>query len=63
MYIQKRELHLIEEQIDSEAHLAGKFKSYSDETTDPQMRITYQQIAAKHQNYYQSLLRLLNEKE
>ncbi len=53
------EISAIEGQLDNEIDLIDKYKSFCETTTDPQLKILYQQISATHQNHYKMLMKLL----
>ena len=54
-----KELTGIEEQLNAESMLIKKNKTYAKMCSDPEIRSKCEQIAAKHQNHYNSLLQLL----
>ena len=55
-----KELSAIEDQLTQEQCLIQKYKKYSTEVTDPQLRTKCEEIAAQHQNHYSKLLNKLN---
>lgn len=57
--LSRKELDTIEAQMQSELNLVTIFRKYSDETTDPELKILYQKISAINQNCYNKLLNLL----
>ena len=57
--LSSKELSAIEDQLKAEQVLVQKYQAFSAQFTDPQLRTKCEQIAAKHQNHYQSLLRHL----
>ena len=57
--LSKNELDILEAQIQSEQNLATTFRKYSDDATDPELKILYQKISAINQNCYNKLLNLL----
>ncbi len=57
--LSRKELDILEAHIQSELNLVTTFRKYSEETTDPELRILYQKISAINQNCYNKLLNLL----
>ncbi len=57
--LSRKELDIIEAQIQSEQNLVSTFRKHSDQTTDPELKILYQKISAINQNCYNKLLYLL----
>ena len=55
-----KELGSISEQLVREQILVKKYKMYSQQCSDPQLRTKCEQAAAKHQNHYNTLLNQLN---
>ena len=55
-----RELENLEEQLTREQNLVKKYKHFSQQCADPQLKAKCQQVAAKHLNHYNTLLRQLN---
>lgn len=55
-----KELTAIGEQLDYEQLLIKKFKAYSCQTNDQQLKSKCDQIASKHQEHYNRLLNQLN---
>lgn len=55
-----QELNIIKHQLDLEITTIKKFKLYYDICTDPQLKIKLEQITARHQNHFTSLLNLLS---
>ncbi len=54
-----RELTAIEDQLAAEQLLVKKYQIYSQSSTDPQIKMKCEQIAAKHQNHFDRLLKQL----
>lgn len=50
------ELHAIEDQLGAEQLLIKKLKTYSSQTTDPQIKNCCDQIAAQHKKHYDTIL-------
>lgn len=57
--LSRKELDIIQQQIQSELNLFSIFRSYSNETLDPELKILYQKISAINMNSYQKLINLL----
>lgn len=57
--LSRKELDIIQQQIQSELNLVSIFRSYSNETLDPELKIVYQKISAINMNSYQKLINLL----
>lgn len=55
-----RELENLEEQLIREQNLVKKYKHFSEQCADPQLKTKCQQVAARHQNHYNTLLNQLN---
>ena len=55
-----KELAAIEDQLGLEQNLIKKYKLYAQQSTDPQIKIKCEQIAAKHQNHFTRLMGQLN---
>ena len=55
-----KELTCISEQLGQEQLLIKKYKTYSQNTNDPQIKSKCEQVAAQHQNHYNTLLGMLN---
>ncbi len=55
-----KELSLIEDQLKTEKLLIIKNKTYAQLCDDPELRKKCEQMAAKHEEHYQSLLGLLD---
>ncbi|MEF9982961.1 MAG: spore coat protein [Oscillospiraceae bacterium] len=55
-----KELSAIEDQLSVEKCLVEKFKMYSSDATDPQLKTKCEQIASQHQNHYAKLLNKLS---
>ena len=55
-----KELGSISEQLVREQILVKKYKMYSQQCSDHQLRTKCEQAAAKHQNHYNTLLNQLN---
>ena len=55
-----KELFAIEEQLKAEKLLITKNKAYAQLCEDPERRNKFEQMAAKHEDQYQTLLSLLD---
>ena len=55
-----KELFAIEEQLKAEKLLITKNKAYAQLCDDPELRKKCEQMAAKHEDHYQTLLSLLD---
>lgn len=55
-----KELSAIEDQLSMEQTLIKKFNAYATMCTDPQIKTKCQQIAAQHQQHYNTLMNHLN---
>lgn len=55
-----RELGSITDQLSQEQTLVKKYKMYAAQCGDPQLRVKCEQVAARHQNHYNTLLNRLN---
>ena len=55
-----KELSAIEEQLKAEKLLITKNKAYAQLCDDPELRKQCEQMAAKHEDHYQTLLSLLD---
>lgn len=55
-----KELSAIEDQLSAEKLLITKYKSYSQQCTDQQIKAKCDQLATKHQNHYDRLMSCLN---
>ena len=55
-----KELSAIEEQLNAEKLLITKNKAYAQLCDDPEPRKKCEQMAAKHEDHYQTLLSLLD---
>ena len=51
-----RELGSLTDQLAREQVLVKKYKMYGAQCCDPQLRIKCEQVAARHQNHYNTLL-------
>lgn len=60
MPLTAKELSAIEDQLNFEQILIKKYKLYANTCTDQQLKIKCEQIAAQHQNHYNTLLNQLN---
>lgn len=56
----EKELSAIEDQLAGEQLLVKKYQLYAQTSTDPQIKMKCEQIAAKHQNHFDRLLNQLN---
>ena len=54
-----RELAVLQNRLDMEKLLIQKYKLYSRQVQDPQIKNKCEQIAAKHQTHYDKLLQQL----
>ncbi len=54
-----KELGSIQDQLVREQVLVKKYKMYAGQCCDPQLRNKCEQVAAKHQNHYNTLLNQL----
>ena len=54
-----KELGSIKDQLTREETLVKKFKMYAQNMSDPQLVTKCEQVAAKHQNHYNTLLNQL----
>ena len=55
-----RELGSLTDQLTREQLLVKKYKMYGAQCCDPQLRMKCQQVAARHQNHYNTLLNQLS---
>lgn len=55
-----KEYMLIAEQLRLEELLIRKYKLFSSICTDKQLKIKCEQVAAEHQNHYNTLIKQLN---
>ena len=55
-----KELSALEDQLSVEQNLVKKYKLYSQQCTDPQIRTKCEEIASKHQSHFSRLLSHLN---
>ncbi len=55
-----KELDSLTGQLFHEQTLVKKYKLYASQCGDPQLRIKCEQVAARHQNHYNTLLNQLN---
>ena len=53
--ITSKELGTIQDQLNLERNLVNKYTEYAESTNDTVLKQKYEQIAAKHENHYQSL--------
>ncbi|MGI5899415.1 MAG: spore coat protein [Christensenellales bacterium] len=60
MNLTSKELSAIEDLISGEATTVKKFRMYAQNSTDPQIKAKYEQIAAKHQDHFNRLVSFLN---
>ena len=56
MPLTSKELSAIEEQLNVEQVLIKKYALYATMTSDPQLKIQFENNSAKHQNHYNRLL-------
>ena len=57
--LSEKELTAIEDQLATEQVMIDKYRMYSQNCTDPQLKTKCEQIAAKHQNHYCRLMEQL----
>lgn len=57
--LSEKELSAIEDQLSAEQLLVKKYQMYSQNATDPQLKMKCEQVAAKHQNHFDRLLKQL----
>ncbi len=57
--LSEKELTAIEDQLATEQVMIHKYRMYSQNCTDPQLKTKCEQIAAKHQNHYCRLMEQL----
>lgn len=55
-----KELMAIEDELNCEQLLVKKFKNYANMTQDPQIKAKCEQVAAQHQQHYNTLMGHLN---
>lgn len=55
-----RELGSLTDQLVREQVLVKKYKMYANQCCDPQLRTKCEQVAARHQNHYNTLLNQLS---
>lgn len=55
-----KELGSLTDQLVREQVLVKKYKMYGTQCSDPQLRAKCEQVAARHQNHYNTLLNQLN---
>ncbi|MDI6601169.1 MAG: hypothetical protein QME46_05245 [Thermoanaerobacteraceae bacterium] len=56
----ERELLVLQDQIMQEMCMITKFSNYAEMTSDPELKNVCRQVAQKHQNHYNTLIRHLN---
>lgn len=54
-----RELTSLTDQLSREQGLVKKYKMYAVQCCDPQLRVKCEQLAARHQNHYNTLQKSL----
>lgn len=52
------ELNSLKQQLDYELKIIGKYKKYSKECKDPQLKQKFEEMASNHEEHY---VRLLNQ--
>lgn len=55
-----KELAAIKDQLGQEQLMVKKYKGYAQFCTDPQIKSKCEQVAAQHQNHYDTLFKLVN---
>lgn len=60
MPLTAKELSAIEDQLNFEQILIKKYKFYASASSDQQLKVKYEQIAAQHQGHYSLLMNQLN---
>lgn len=56
----EKELSALEDQLSLEQNLIQKYKAYAQQCTDQELKMKCEQIAAKHQTHFNTLLNNLN---
>ncbi|MCX7614933.1 MAG: spore coat protein [Clostridiales bacterium] len=56
----QKELSALEEQLNYEKILIVKYHAMATQCSDPQLKTSLEQIAAKHQGHYEKLFSYLN---
>jgi len=56
----EKELNAINEQLSNEEVLISKFKEYSDNCKDPELKGKYEEIVGQHEKHFNTLLNILN---
>lgn len=56
----ERELLVLQDQIMQEMCMITKFSNYAEMTSDPELKNVCRQVAQKHQNHYNTLMRHIN---
>ena len=51
-----KELSAIEDQLNCEQMLIKKFKAYAETATDPQIKTTCENMAARHKTHFDTLM-------
>lgn len=59
MPLTSKELAAIDEQLAAEQTLMKKFEHFAQLTTDPQLKMQFENNSSKHQNHYNRLLEQL----
>lgn len=55
-----KELDALSDELNCEQILIKKYKNYAQTTQDPQLKTACEQMAAQHQNHYNTLMGHLN---
>ncbi len=58
--LSQKELAYLEDQLSAEQLTMKKMRFYAEQTTDPEIREQCQNLANKHQQHYNTLLKHLN---
>lgn len=58
--ITSKELSALEDQLNYEQVLVKKYKTYSSQCTDPQLKTKCEQVASRHQEHFNRLMTHLN---
>lgn len=56
MNLTTKELEAIEDQLNHEQVLVKKYRAFSSQCTDAQLKVTCNQIADKHQQHFNTLM-------
>lgn len=54
--ITSKELSALEDQLNYEQVLVKKYKTYSSQCTDPQLKTKCEQVASRHQEHFNRLM-------